>query len=91
MARAAGGRPTGEDRLGRGALHLPDGTQAETLMQAIQEIILLDDAVRDLDQGRRFYDGTQAGIGDCFYDALLADIESLYLYAGIHQCRFDSY
>ena len=53
-------------------------------MQEIGEIVLLSDAVIDLDQGRKFYDKLQQGVGNYFYDSLISDIESLYLYAGIH-------
>ncbi len=53
-------------------------------MQEIREIVLLSDAVIDLDHGRQFYNNLQMGVGDYFYDSLISDIESLYLYAGIH-------
>ncbi|MDQ6969610.1 MAG: hypothetical protein Q9M16_03780 [Mariprofundus sp.] len=53
-------------------------------MKNIEEIILLSDAVIDLERGKQFYDKQQAGVGDYFYDSLISDIESLYLYAGIH-------
>ena len=59
-------------------------------MQEIKEIVLLSDAAIDLDQGRQFYNQLQIGVGDYFYDSLIADIESLYLYAGIHP-RHDGY
>ncbi len=53
-------------------------------MQEIGKIVLLSDATIDLDHGRKFYDKLQMGVGDYFYDSLISDIESLYLYAGIH-------
>ena len=53
-------------------------------MQEIADIVLLGEASLDLDQGRKFYNQLQRGVGDYFYDSLIADIESLYLYAGIH-------
>jgi len=53
-------------------------------MQEIGKIVLLSDAAIDLDHGRKFYDKLQMGVGDYFYDSLISDIESLYLYAGIH-------
>jgi len=53
-------------------------------MKNISEIVLLSDAVIDLEQGRKFYDKQQVGVGDYFYDNLISDIESLYLYAGVH-------
>ena len=54
----------------------------------IAEVIILDDAVEDLELGRRFYEERGEGIGDYFVDSLLSDIESLYLYGGIHTHRF---
>jgi len=56
-------------------------------MQEIREIILLSYAAIDLDQGRKFYDKLQVGVGDYFYDSLISDIESLYLFAGFHPCH----
>jgi len=53
-------------------------------MKDISDIVLLSEASIDLDQGRKFYNKLQLGVGDYFYDSLIADIESLYLYAGIH-------
>lgn len=53
------------------------------------KVILLDEAVNDLEIGRRFYDGQEAGIGDEFVTSLLSDITELKLYAGIHSSHFD--
>lgn len=47
-------------------------------------IRFLDEAHRDLKAGRVFYNHLQQGVGTWFNDSVLADIESLYLYAGIH-------
>lgn len=52
------------------------------------KIRLLSLAVDDLEAGSRFYDGQQAGLGDYFLDSLFSDIDSLMLYAGIHQKFF---
>jgi hypothetical protein len=48
-------------------------------------IHLLSLALRDIETGRRFYEMQQAGLGDYFLDSLFSDIDSLLLYAGIHQ------
>lgn len=53
-------------------------------MTRIKEIITLDEVAADLNDGKSFYDGMSPGLGDYFWDSLMADIESLYLYAGIH-------
>jgi len=56
-------------------------------MKDIVDIVLLREASIDLEQGRKFYNKLQMGVGDYFYDSLISDIESLYLYAGIHPCH----
>jgi hypothetical protein len=53
------------------------------------KVILLDEAVNDLEVGRRFYDFQEEGIGDEFITSLLSDVASLKLYAGIHAVHFD--
>jgi len=53
-------------------------------MTKIKEIIALDEVAEDLNGGKAFYDRLSPGLGDYFWDSLMADIESLYLYAGIH-------
>jgi plasmid stabilization system protein ParE len=52
------------------------------------KIRLLSVALEDLDVGRQFYEKQQAGLGDYFLDSLFSDIDSLLLYAGIHQKVF---
>ncbi|HBE22513.1 MAG TPA: hypothetical protein DDW21_03505 [Verrucomicrobiales bacterium] len=53
------------------------------------KVILLDEAVADLEVGRNFYDAKEEGIGAYFVTSLLSDITSLNLYAGIHPIHFD--
>ena len=48
-------------------------------------IEILDEAQDDLVEGFRFYERQEAGVGSYFLDCLFSDIESLLLYAGIHQ------
>jgi plasmid stabilization system protein ParE len=55
------------------------------------KIRLLTLALDDLDAGRRFYERQQAELGDYFLDSLFSDIDSLLLYAGIHQKIFGYY
>jgi plasmid stabilization system protein ParE len=52
------------------------------------KIRLLTLALDDLEAGRRFYERQQAGLGDYFLDSLFSDIDSLLLYAGIHEKVF---
>lgn len=51
-------------------------------------IRLLDQAEQDLVKGMDFYERQQQGLGDYFLDSIIADIESLHLYAGIHAVYF---
>jgi len=60
-------------------------------MMRIKEIITLDEVAEDLNDGKAFYDRLSPGLGDYFWDSLLADIESLYLYAGIHNKKLGYY
>lgn len=57
----------------------------------VDEVIVLDDAVVDLEAGRAFYDEREYGIGDYFIDCILSDLTSLKLYAGIHHSHFGYY
>ena len=48
-------------------------------------IEILDDAHEDLIEGFRFYEEREVGVGSYFLDCLFSDIDSLVLFAGIHQ------
>jgi plasmid stabilization system protein ParE len=48
------------------------------------KIRILSSALKDLHIGRKFYGKQGEGVGEYFFDALFADIDSLALYAGIH-------
>jgi len=48
-------------------------------------IRLLPEAERDLEIGADFYELQQPGLGIYYNDCLAADIESLRIYAGIHE------
>lgn len=50
----------------------------------IKDVYILKEAVDDLNEGRSFYDLQEQGVGDYFWDCIIADIESLIIYAGIH-------
>ena len=51
-------------------------------------IKILASAVMDLHSARLFYEQQGAGLGAYFFDSLFSDIDSLVLYAGIHQKVF---
>jgi hypothetical protein len=50
----------------------------------IKDVITLKEVANDLNEGKDFYDQREVGVGDYFWDSLVADIESLVIYAGIH-------
>ena len=49
------------------------------------KIRLFPGAERDLEIGVDFYESQQPGLGCYINDSLIADIESLRIYAGIHK------
>lgn len=51
-------------------------------------IEILDEAQEDLTQGFHFYEDREPGLGSYFIDCLFSDIDSLLIYAGIHQVVF---
>ncbi len=50
----------------------------------VKEVLILREVADDLNDGKDFYDRREPGVGDYFWDSLFADIESLIIYAGIH-------
>ena len=57
----------------------------------VSDVVLLEEAVEDLEIGRHFYEERETGIGRYFIDSSLGDIVSLHLYAGIHSVQFGFY
>ncbi len=60
-------------------------------MIEIKDILIIKEAVGDLDDGRIFYERKRPGIGNYFWDSLIADFESLVIYAGIHKKNYGLY
>jgi hypothetical protein len=54
-----------------------------------REVIISKDAFSDLESGKLFYDSREAGVGQYFIDSIIADLESLQFYSGIHIKCFD--
>ena len=54
-------------------------------------IKILDEAREDLVPGFHFYESREPGLGSYFLDCLFSDIDSLLVYAGIHQVAYASY
>ena len=57
----------------------------------MRRVVVLVEAAEDIEKARDFYDEQQPGIGDYCADSLVADIESLALYHGIHSRQFGFY
>ncbi len=56
-----------------------------------KDIVVLKEASNDLKDGKDFYNHKEVGVGDYFWDSLIADIESLIIYAGIHSKKYGFY
>jgi len=52
---------------------------------------ILASAKRDLQDGYRFYEAQESGVGDYFLASVAADIDSLRLFAGIHPVVYKSF
>ena len=55
------------------------------------KIKILESAKQDLLEGYFFYEKQREGVGEYFISSLFSDIESLRLYAGVHQKMFEFY
>lgn len=49
-----------------------------------EEVLVLEEAARDLELGRDFYEAQMIGLGSYFTDCLISDLESLRISAGVH-------
>ena len=52
------------------------------------QVIALDEVAEDLNEGQRFYRAKETWLGDYFWDSVMSDMESLYVFAGIHELHF---
>ena len=50
----------------------------------VKDVVILKEVADDMLDGKAFYDQKESGVGDYFWDSVFADIESLIIYAGIH-------
>jgi len=57
----------------------------------VKAVVVLEEAIEDLEEGRMFYESREVGIGDYFIDSLLSDINSLKIYAGVHSVHLGFY
>lgn len=54
-------------------------------------VYITSDAEEDLTEGYWFYERQSAGLGDYFRSCLIADIESLAFFAGVHEVVLGSH
>jgi hypothetical protein len=57
----------------------------------MRTVVVLAEAAEDIERAKDFYDLQEYGAGDYCADSLVADIESLALYHGIHSRHFGFY
>jgi hypothetical protein len=57
----------------------------------MRRVVALAEAAEDLEEASRFYDVQEQGLGDYCVTSLLADIESLALYHGIHRLEYNAF
>jgi plasmid stabilization system protein ParE len=55
------------------------------------KIIISESTYNDLSDGFWFYEQQQSGLGSYFQESLFSDIDSLKLYAGIHEIHLGKY
>ena len=57
----------------------------------IKDIIALEEVSKDIKIAEEFYEKQNQGLGGYFRDSIISDIESLWLYGGIHIKFFSLY
>ncbi len=60
-------------------------------MKKVKKVVVLSEVAQDLNNGKDFYDQNEPGVGDYFWDSLMADIKSLIIYSGIHTIKNGHY
>ena len=55
----------------------------------MKRVIILAEAAEDIEAARDFYEVQEQGVGEYCVDSLLADIENLGLFSGIHALHFE--
>ena len=50
----------------------------------IKNIVAIEEVANDIKTAEQFYEKQNKGLGGYFKDSIISDIESLWLYAGIH-------
>ncbi|AQQ71251.1 hypothetical protein SMSP2_01617 [Limihaloglobus sulfuriphilus] len=60
-------------------------------MIRIKQIIVLAEAVTDIEAAKVFYENQGCDLGAYFVDSILSDIDSLVITAGVHERHFGFY
>lgn len=60
-------------------------------MKEVEKVLILRHAASDIKFGRHFYDEIEQGVGNYFRSSILAEIDSLHLFADIHLIRYGFY
>jgi hypothetical protein len=55
----------------------------------LKQVFVLADAAEDIEAARDFYEAHQNGVGEYCVDSLLADLEALGRFSGIHPVHFE--
>jgi hypothetical protein len=53
-----------------------------------RSVVVSDEAVMDIERARAFYERLESGLGEYFAACLIADLESLAFFSGIHSIWF---
>ncbi|NKB22917.1 MAG: type II toxin-antitoxin system RelE/ParE family toxin [Kiritimatiellae bacterium] len=56
-----------------------------------KEVLVLKEVKEDIELGKTFYDSIEPGVGHYFASCILADLESLPFYSGVHKKIFGVY
>lgn len=57
----------------------------------VKNIVILEEVSTDIKVAQEFYENQNRGLGNYFKDSIISDIESLWLYGGIHAKVFGFY
>jgi predicted glycoside hydrolase/deacetylase ChbG (UPF0249 family) len=87
MAPKGAGRAPGEGRRRKGRISYPCSPLGTS--PPLNEIVVLAEAVHDIEAARDFYEVQEVGVGDYFVDSLLSDLQRLGELSGVHPKHFD--
>ena len=74
-------------RSGSRQIHFQFGDE-KSVEPGLIQIVFLGQVEGDLNAGRNFYEEQELGVGEYFVNSILADVDSLILFAGVHRKQF---